>query len=242
MIAALLARLRGRAPRASAPAVFTGDHYAVACADRLSLRMLNGRRLIEDLAFNYSTCEVYNIAAALADPRWIALDEDPDSAIGGFVGHGHVVTKSIFFANPRDYQNQVVRDGSQQALGPMLALNGDPEFGRLLDTLAARGHEVCLHAAAPDDSPPEEVRTAILAYWLALEDVRLELDPPDGFALVNVGERAVLGLAFVVQAETLDSLGCEVKSRRLDAGDLLVWLDLPAATRVRFRHRLRAIQ
>jgi len=73
-----------------------------------------------------------------------------EDATGGFVKHGHVVTKSIFCGNPRKQPNEIVRDGASVSVGPMLALVESEAFGEMLDQLAALGHEICVHAIRPD--------------------------------------------------------------------------------------------
>lgn len=88
--------------------------------------------------------------AAYFGSETIARVED---ATGGFVKHGHVVTKSVFCENPRNYANQITRDGTYINVGPMLALAENEAFGEMLDQLAALGHEICVHAIRPDREP-----------------------------------------------------------------------------------------
>jgi hypothetical protein len=87
--------------------------------------------------------------------------EHANAARGGFVGHGHVVTKSIFHDNPRNFEDGVRENGERNSIGPSVSFTGSDEFRRFLDDLFARGSEICLHSSAPDDGPPEEVKQAI---------------------------------------------------------------------------------
>ena len=338
---------------------------------------------------------------------------DPSDATGGFVKHGHVVTKSIFFENPGKYQNAIWVDGERMMADPSLAYADEPAFRDMVDELHARGHEVCLHTVAPDPIPPDAARRAvkeiagkyasptwidhdmqrikiclgsegvmdssewgmnstwkesgirffwtwsspdfmpkkkdvidllhagsgdytptplywrhpqvigdaviwaanecpleafteetvdafirdrgvsvhqhyypflvcdkysfgfidrdengryaatprfnevlammasrrdagelyittvgdIVDYWLALEDIRLEMIPPDGFILENTGARKIEGMAFVVRSGGVTSDDVAIRSRPLDGGDTLVWFDMPANGRCAFCHQ-----
>tara|TARA_R110002072_G_scaffold150953_4_gene299846 strand:+ start:62607 stop:64751 length:2145 start_codon:yes stop_codon:yes gene_type:complete len=107
-----------------------------------------------------------------------------DDAIGGFVKHGHVVTKSVFCENPLGYQIALMRDGQVIRTGSTLAMEESPEFVELLDQLHDRGHEICVHAIRPDsekggkpDGLPEKIDAVYERYkghtWIdhALEKV-----------------------------------------------------------------------
>lgn len=84
-----------------------------------------------------------------------------EEATGGFVKFGHVVTKGIFHDNPRSYPNAVQEGGRRKVVGPMLGYRGDPAFREMLDELSARGHEICVHSPAPDNTSAEEARDAL---------------------------------------------------------------------------------
>lgn len=76
---------------------------------------------------------------------------DAGQAIGGFVGNGHVVTKSIFHSNPRNFGRRREGDGESSAYETNVAFQDGPAYRDFLDQLDALGHEICLHAVNPDD-------------------------------------------------------------------------------------------
>jgi hypothetical protein len=77
-----------------------------------------------------------------------------DSAVGGFAYYRHVVTKSVFFDNPGGYQNVITKNGEPVKVGEALSYKRCKEFASFLDALALQGHEICLHALAPNDVVP----------------------------------------------------------------------------------------
>lgn len=86
--------------------------------------------------------------------------EHANDAIGGFVRHGHRVTKSVFFDNPTGMPNNS-KDGSPGEFGEMASLVRDPAFASFVDELHGLGHEICLHTTAPVGVARDEEAGAI---------------------------------------------------------------------------------
>lgn len=86
-----------------------------------------------------------------------------ENAIGGFVGYGIPVTKSIFYNNPDAITNTDISQGLFQELHSTFAT--DPEFPEFLETLHQLGHEICLHT-------PEQFTSTTANMQLALSDMQ----------------------------------------------------------------------
>jgi hypothetical protein len=69
-----------------------------------------------------------------------------DSAIGGFVGHGIPITKSVFYDNPTKEKNSR-RD--KRFKTPSISIKRSPEFLDLLKQLKKKEFEICLHTPDP---------------------------------------------------------------------------------------------
>jgi hypothetical protein len=94
------------------------------------------------------TCLDSHLAAYFGDQQATSTD----SAVGAFAYYRHLVTKSVFFDNPRGHQNVIVKNGEPLEIGEALSCKRCQEFASFLDALASQGHEICLHALAPDDT------------------------------------------------------------------------------------------
>jgi hypothetical protein len=75
-------------------------------------------------------------------------------AVGGFVRHRIPVTKSAFWRNPKRQPCSTVHTA------PQVALDDDPDYLAFCRELAAFGHEICVHAPWPTNSPPAACREA----------------------------------------------------------------------------------
>ncbi len=69
-----------------------------------------------------------------------------DSAIGGFVGHGIPITKSVFYDNPTKEKNSK-RD--KRFKSPSISIKRSPEFLEMLKQLKRKDFEICLHTPDP---------------------------------------------------------------------------------------------
>ncbi len=69
-----------------------------------------------------------------------------DSAIGGFVGHGIPVTKSVFYDNPTNLKNS---EKDIRFPENSLSIKGSSEFAEFLNQLKGKNHEICLHTPDP---------------------------------------------------------------------------------------------
>ena len=106
-----------------------------------------------------------------------------DSAVGGFAYYRHVVTKSVFFDNPGGVQNVIAKNGEPVDVGEATSYKRCKEFASFLDALALQGHEICLHALAPNDvlAHPENIAAFYERYrsrtWIdhGMQDVRAAL-------------------------------------------------------------------
>jgi len=74
---------------------------------------------------------------------------DPSQAVAGFVKHGIPVTKSVFYANTCQAQNDTQSDFFK---GDMVSLKGNPDFLKFIRDLQQLGHEICLHCVQPQTS------------------------------------------------------------------------------------------
>lgn len=80
----------------------------------------------------------------------------PKEAVGGFVQHGHVVTKSIFYKNHTHMTCYAAGQGEPpEQAKPMVGYADDADFQSFLDDLHALGHEICLHTCSPEPSTAE---------------------------------------------------------------------------------------
>ena len=81
-----------------------------------------------------------------------------DSAIGGFVGNGVPMTKSVFYDNPTKLLNSVkdVRFNSE-----CLSIKNSPEFLELLKQLKKNDFEICLHTPDPFTTTPSIAEEAM---------------------------------------------------------------------------------
>ena len=66
-----------------------------------------------------------------------------EDAVGGFVYYGIPVTKSVFYSNPDQVNNDALTHGAFKGLHA--TITGDKEFLRLLKQLRKLGFEICLH-------------------------------------------------------------------------------------------------
>jgi hypothetical protein len=99
-------------------------------------------------------------------------------------------------------------------------------FNNILSIMAQRNREGELYFTTIGE---------IVSYWLALEHIQIELCIPDGFILTNTSDKMIEGFAFVIQAEQVSCSEAQIKSRSLDAGDILVWFDMPAQSQYKFK-------
>lgn len=74
----------------------------------------------------------------------------------------------------------------------------------------------------------------IITYWLALENIQIELRMPDGFTLINTGKQDIQGLAFVIRGDKVTCSETPIQSRCVDNGDILAWCDIPAGAKYQF--------
>lgn len=79
-------------------------------------------------------------------------------AVGGFVGWGIPVTKSVYFDNP-------ARLPARPGMGEQAALGTDPEFWRFCEQLEEQGHDICLHSDQPQSSTAESSAAAIDIFY-----------------------------------------------------------------------------
>lgn len=86
-----------------------------------------------------------------------------ENAIGGFVGYGIPVTKSIFYNNPDTITNTDISQGLFQELHSTFAT--DPDFPEFLESLHQQGHEICLHT-------PEQFTSTAANMQLALSEMQ----------------------------------------------------------------------
>jgi hypothetical protein len=82
-----------------------------------------------------------------------------EDAVGGFVGWGIPVTKSVFFDNPDALPPRPGMATEQ------VALSSSPGFWDFCKQLEAAGNEVCLHSDQPQNSSPESVAAAIDQFY-----------------------------------------------------------------------------
>jgi hypothetical protein len=83
---------------------------------------------------------------------------DPAAATGGFVRHGHPVTKSVFFDNHLGIGNPPSDRGLGAEFGAMACYRRDPEIKDFFDQIHATGHEICLHTG--DQEPVDNAHEA----------------------------------------------------------------------------------
>ncbi|WP_186510775.1 hypothetical protein [Caenimonas sedimenti] len=133
--------------------------------------------------------------------------EKVEGAVGGFAKFGHVVTKSVFHDNPRAYLNRVKRSDAQTSAGEMLAYGRSPEFAALLDQLDAQGHEICLHAIAPDDAAPPERDGQALAMFHSRFGSRTWIDHGIQDVRMSIGWQGLLPWSHFAVQETLAKAG-----------------------------------
>jgi hypothetical protein len=82
-----------------------------------------------------------------------------EDAVGGFVGWGIPVTKSVFFANPDALPPRRGMNTEQAAV------NSSREFWDFCKQLEEAGHDVCLHSDQPQSSSPESFAAAIDLFY-----------------------------------------------------------------------------
>jgi hypothetical protein len=91
----------------------------------------------------------------------------PDSSVGGFIGYGIPVTKSIFYSNPEKEDNKV-KDGSMP--GPEANYKSTDGFEKFVKQLDESGIEICLHT-------PDHYTTNRKLLEEALEKTRRDFMP-----------------------------------------------------------------
>jgi hypothetical protein len=79
---------------------------------------------------------------------------EPSQAVGGFVGAGLPITKTVFYANP-------TKRPLPQDLGLQASLRDTPGMAELCDTLYQLGWDIGIHSPQPDNSTPEMNAEAI---------------------------------------------------------------------------------
>jgi hypothetical protein len=82
-----------------------------------------------------------------------------DDAVGGFVGWGIPVTKSVFFDNPDALPPRRGMDAEQAAV------RSSAGFWDFCKQLEEAGHEVCLHSDQPQNSSAESFAAAIDVFY-----------------------------------------------------------------------------
>ncbi|NDV27505.1 hypothetical protein [Desulfovibrio sp. JC010] len=88
--------------------------------------------------------------------------ESPAHAAGGFVGQGHVVTKSVFYNNPTGQPClHGGSSGSAEYTEPMVAYADNEAFRLFLDDLRGLGHDICLHTSSPGHSSASDNQRAL---------------------------------------------------------------------------------
>ncbi|GAB1418966.1 hypothetical protein MASR2M12_17310 [Bacteroidales bacterium] len=93
----------------------------------------------------------------------------PADAVGGFIGYGIPVTRSIFYANPDGIRNRQASDGL--FTGFHATLTSDSAFANLMLQLYDEGHEICLHTPEQFTSTPAMLRKALKDMQLRFKSV-----------------------------------------------------------------------
>lgn len=114
-----------------------------------------------------------------------------DSAIGGFVGRGIPVTKSVFYANPTGLKNSI-KDG--RFSDPSISIKGYPEFAAFLNQLHKKNFEICLHTPDPFTTSRIDAENAMQYTQKAFEAVNWIDHGYDNSSVSNREDIACSGL------------------------------------------------
>jgi hypothetical protein len=83
---------------------------------------------------------------------------DADSAVGGFVGYGIPVTKSVFYNNPDSITNDAISDNFS---GLHTTIETHPDFFEFLLQLKSKGFEICLHTPEQYSSTQQNLKESL---------------------------------------------------------------------------------